>query len=162
MPNKSESEAGAKRARTAAKNARGDLADYKKKVREKMASVRAQKVPNALINGAVAATTGIATGAVQGLIPDEITVMKNKVPLGLIRDGGGVLLGTVVAGGSAMMGSEIGIAAGGGVATVCAAGIARMLTTWGRESATTWWEKRGNGAGTGNGNGETAEDRLAA
>jgi len=154
MASKSDNDASAKRARTATKNARVDLEDFKKKSREKLRKLRDAKVPNAMLNVGVSATTGIATGAARGLVPEEITIMKRQVPVGLIADGTGVLAGTVIAGGSAMMGSEIGIHAGGGIATVSAAGIARKLTQWAREESMKWWNDRnktGNGQGAGTG-----------
>ena len=147
MANKADTDASAKRARTAAKNLRTEFDSYKKKARDKIAKARAEKVPNALINTGIAATTGIASGALQGIIPDDIVIMKRQVPLGLIRDSAGVLVGTAIAGGSAFMGQEIGIHAGGGIATVSAAGIARKLTSWGREQAMGWWSENGKKPG---------------
>ncbi len=159
MANKSD-DAGAKRARTAAKNVRSEFDDYKKKARERMSKVRAMKTPNALINAGVGATTGVATGLYQGLIPDDMVIMEMEVPTGLIRDTGGVLLGSAIAGGSAFMASEIGIHAGAGIATVSAAAIARKLTSWGREQAMAWWE--GNGIRPGETQAQYEARRAAA
>ena len=138
----SKAEQTARRTNTTAKRLRDEIADQSKRYREKMRKVRDKKIPNAMINTGIAGATGVATGVYQGLVPETMVIMERQIPTGLIADAGGVLLGVVVGGGSALAGLEMGVHAGGGIATVSMAGLARQGTKWMREQAMVMWNER--------------------
>ena len=139
-------ESAAKRRNTILTKTKEELTKQKEKYRGVMKATREAKVPNAMLNTGIAATGGILTGAARGLVPDTITVMEREIPLGLVRDGGGVIVGVLTGVGSAFVGFEPGIHFGGGIFTVCTAGLAEKGVAWVREQVWTegmkMWNER--------------------
>ncbi len=142
MANAANDDTSKRRASAAARKLRDEIKATRKRYSEKIKKVKESKPLMMALNVGALSTTAVMSGAIQGLIPDEMVIMKTNIPIGIIRDVAGIGAGTVLGAGSAFAGIDVGVYAGAGIATTSAAGIARTMVRWGREYGVKMWNER--------------------
>lgn len=126
----------------ALRKAREELSKYRTRYSAKLTDLRKEKVPNALMNSALAVGGAIPSGVICGVVPDSYMIGETEVPTGVLCEVGCVLTGATVAGVSAAMGSESGIHFGAGWVASGTGFLTKRGTRMARDYAMQWWEAR--------------------